>query len=137
MPVINSLKNNNIHRKNIGILADGWVKVLDKYENKCKYLDSIHWYNERTNVGALAAAGWLNKGIAMEEYSSTKTEDEKHGRVDLYLQIKKLVAVCEAKMVSVSISKQAQWLTARKNIKNSINEALKDCKKTFDGKNCS
>lgn len=133
MPIINSISNR--HKKNIEIIADGWVKVLKKYAKMSNHEDSIHWHNERTNIGALSAAVWLNKGVSLEEYSSSKTTDQTHGRVDLYLHLGDFKAVCEAKMYSISISKQAKLQTAIDRINESMDAAKNDCENTFHGGN--
>jgi hypothetical protein len=76
-----------------------WEENLKKYEAKYENEDSIHWYLERTNVGALATAVWMAGGVAIEEYSSKKNGERNYsGRNDLYFHIDNIKAVGEAKL---------------------------------------
>jgi hypothetical protein len=70
-----------------------------EYSNKHKN-DALYWYNERTNVGALAGAIWQQNGMALEEYGAKKGNPESkwQGRVDLFFTIGKINVISECKM---------------------------------------
>lgn len=65
-----------------------WIKVVEEYSMAFKN-DACWWYNERANVGILAAAAWRTAGwLSLEEYSTTKHGEKgvsKNGRSDLYV----------------------------------------------------
>src|ERR1035437_1462141 len=97
MILINSLPEN--HSNSISKILMQWEKNLKTYEEKYEGADSIHWYLERTNIGALASAIWMAGGVAIEEYSSKKVGERNYsGRNDLYFHIDDIKAVGEAKL---------------------------------------
>lgn len=64
--------------------------------------DAPWWYGERASTSQLAAALWLSKGWAMEEYSASRLIEpgrRRMGRGDLILEAGKTKLVCEAKQV--------------------------------------
>lgn len=67
-----------------------WIKTVEYYSDIYED-DACYWYNERANVGILAAATWMTKGWhALEEYSTKKhgetcDDDKRYGRCDLYI----------------------------------------------------
>jgi hypothetical protein len=67
--------------------------------------DCLYWYNERANVGSLAAAIWKQKGFALEEYNSVKgfKNEKRDGRIDLFFSYKtpnkRIDCILEAKML--------------------------------------
>lgn len=84
-------------------VVDGWIEVVQKYSKRFDGEDAIYWYNERPNIGALAAAAWTSGLIAIEEYKNFKGEkqtDKAEGRTDLYIADRngKYDAVIEAKL---------------------------------------
>lgn len=90
------------YSEEIAKIANIWADNMKTYEAKYDSTDSIHWYLERTNIGALASAVWMGGGVAIEEYGSTKGNEEKYtGRNDLYFHIGDIKAVAEAKLVWV------------------------------------
>jgi hypothetical protein len=65
-----------------------WTKVHCIYAEVFKEDDALYWYNERPQVGALAAAAWKANMYALEEYATTKHHPitkKKTGRIDLYI----------------------------------------------------
>ena len=89
-----------------------WAVAITRYADTAK--DAGYYYNERTNIGFLAAGAWLAKYCALEEYpdrkkhlrtggskSATKLPRTNKGtqRVDLYIFSKRNNAVLEAKML--------------------------------------
>lgn len=88
------------YSEEIAKIANIWADNMKTYEEKYDSTDSIHWYLERTNIGALASAVWMGGGVAIEEYGSAKGVEEKYsGRNDLYFHIGDIKAVAEAKLV--------------------------------------
>lgn len=81
-------------------VAEKWEQNLKAYELLYDTTDSVHWYNERTNIGAFASAIWMSGGVAIEEYGSKKEDTGDYtGRNDLYFHINDIKAVAEAKLV--------------------------------------
>jgi hypothetical protein len=65
-----------------------WIKVNRAYANVWRGKDALYWYNERPNVGALAAAAWKSGMYAVEEYAAIKHHPitkKSSGRIDLYV----------------------------------------------------
>jgi hypothetical protein len=98
-----------------------WLRInrdyIEESEN-FQYRDSLYWYNERANIGALAGAMWKCGGFAVEEYSSSKGDGDtaqKNGRVDLYLYSHGKDAICEAKM---------DWIYLCKNQRRNFDETI-------------
>lgn len=101
-------------------LSRGWIIAHDRYVraslSEKKLVDAGWWYNERSNLGMLAAGAWLNKWVALEEFSTRRsqrlepspetTQEVDHqigtmGRADLYVLAVDLdlSAVIEAKQI--------------------------------------
>src|SRR5713226_1261165 len=57
-----------------------WIFVNKDYVHRWDGIDAPWWYNERASVSALAAAAWLAKGIALEEYTTRKTRNINRSR---------------------------------------------------------
>ena len=103
-------------------IGNKWIEISKKYEEKYDSKDSIHWYIERTNVGALATAIWLCGGVAIEEYPTTKEKDgEYKGRCDLFFEIDNLKAICEAKMKWIEIAEKTLLI---EDVVAPINDAI-------------
>ena len=108
-----------------------WANVTECYVNKTGYAG--YYFNERANIGFLAAGAWLSGALALEEYSDTKHHlpkksgaqlgtEKKNGRVDLYIARGKNSATIEAK---------ALWSAPPKTgfprkLESAINDAKKD-----------
>lgn len=108
--------------KTIEKIGNKWFEMSKKYEEKYNSKDSIHWYIERTNVGALASAIWLCGGVAIEEYPTTKEKyGDYKGRCDLFFELDSLKAVCEAKMKWIEITEHTLLI---ENIVSPICDAI-------------
>lgn len=69
-----------------------WVELNKRYCCE-RERDAPYWSSERANTGVLAAAAWMEGGLALEEYPSTKigkTESDEvyeyTGRTDLWIK---------------------------------------------------
>jgi len=84
-----------------------WISVINRLLEEWEDdVDFPWWYNERACVGTFAAAVWLCKGVAFEEYLSEKVKDRAgrareseptKGRTDLYFSFKQKEYIAEAK----------------------------------------
>lgn len=101
-------------------------KNYAEYSNKYKN-DALYWYNERTNVGALAGAIWQQHGMALEEYGAKKESPETkwQGRVDLFFTIKDKDILSECKMQWVRCPFKSDGAIL-KTVETKIKKACKD-----------
>ncbi len=92
--------------------------------------DYPFWYNERANMGSIAAAAWLADGVALEEYSAPKGESR--GRADLWILLDGKQFAFEAKQAWPSIGARArkrpsqdcrEWLEAAKRDARELSES--------------
>jgi len=96
-------------------------EYCDEYQAEC---EAPYWCGERANVSFFAGAVWRCQGKALQEYSSTKDdeeaskEEEYKGRTDLWIAIKKKSFVIEAKLVEPDLA------SSDKQIKQAVQEAL-------------
>jgi hypothetical protein len=73
------------------------------------------WYNERTNIGFLAAAAWRHKGsVALEEYSKIKSK--KNGRADLFIGMR-----ANGRLIKLAFEAKQVWAGGLKWMKNQLN----------------
>lgn len=86
-------------------LLDHWHSALNQYMDLMEGDDLPQWYNERSHVGFLAAAVWKMGGVALEEYSTFRQQnntsaaaDSTPGRCDLYFNLENLDCVVESKV---------------------------------------
>ncbi len=94
-----------------------WTQLVVKYSEHWP-ADPCYWYNERANIGVLAAAAWqYDHWISIEEYSTKKIRKipsnrrdgaNFSGRCDLFLASKngRSQFACEAKQAVQSISNE-------------------------------
>ena len=116
-------KINNDELSHWSALLKEWVTTIINYCDFMKDDDGPHdapyYYNERANIGILAASAWKKGWIALEEFPAAKKE--KKGRGDLYIHPKQLERgeYIEAKLAWTRYDE-------KKNIwnLNSINSAL-------------
>ncbi|SRR5260221_9164396 len=74
-----------------------WIQVNKEYVLRSGGKDAPWWYNERASLSPVAAAAWLAKGIALEEYLTDKHKISRkgkrkrtdRGRCDLYFSVKR------------------------------------------------
>jgi hypothetical protein len=123
------IKNNKIQW--LKPILEQWLRVHRDYieANDCD--DSLFWYNERANVGALAGAIWRSGGYALEEFGTTKGKDEEasNGRVDLFFQYAGRESVAEAKQSWVYLAHNSRR-DFRKLIDKTIKKAQDDITRT-------
>lgn len=91
-------KRNNKFSKIIIALGRSFIRCQRDYANcftENERVDDVgYFYNERTNIGFLAAAAWRKRGwVALEEYRYDKAHRDKSkkiskGRADLYIYTK-------------------------------------------------
>jgi len=89
----------------------------------------MYWYNERTNVGTLAAALSIEGHHALEEFRTTKSHSHKKlwvGRADLYFISGRTQYLAEAKHIWVPISRRSKERTWLRNINKALTIARKD-----------
>ena len=60
------IKNINSGRiRSLNGILNIWPDILDKYIKYNESQDNPWWYNERSTLSTLAAAGWACNGIAI------------------------------------------------------------------------
>ncbi len=77
-----------------------WIDGVEAYCSHYGGQDAPYWYNERANVGLVAAAAWRSGGLALEEYPQNKASRPGgtwQGRADLWLSVETHEFVIEAK----------------------------------------
>lgn len=105
-----------------------WTKVNLTYSN-AETDDALYWYNERPNIGALAAGAWKANMYAVEEYTAMKQDritGKRSGRIDLYLASDETSACVEAKQCWVAPGTHTATLKAK------MASAVRDAKKDHD-----
>jgi len=91
------------------------------------------WYNERANLGMLAAAVWKSNGIAFEEFTSPKRHfrgtrrSTYTGRNDLYINLRGREFIVEAK--NTFLSAFPRNARARDYVQDKLLQASRDVKK--------
>jgi len=116
-----------------------WIFVNNDYVRRCHGNDAPWWYIERASISTVAAAAWLAKGIALEEYTTSKTRNinrsrsvvSDRGRCDLFISVKDRHRtdrdlIVEAKIRWPSLTSGA----FRKRIKDGLIAACKDVRLT-------
>jgi len=83
-------------------LVKAWGDVLNRYLQREKGYDLPHWNTEPSLNGFLAAAVWIANGVALEEYSTERLDEDQKtttgkGLLDLYFHLEDLDCVVEAK----------------------------------------
>jgi hypothetical protein len=91
--------------KSLKPVLERLVKVHKRFIEVCGDDYWPYWYGERPQIGLLATAVWLKKGVALEEHSTKKRKERKlkRGRNDLYISIDKIQFECEAKRVRLNL----------------------------------
>ena len=96
-------------------LLTSWKEVIKEYAERSPD-DCAYWYGERPQVGFLSVAAWRlkdekgNKGVALEEWGTTKGshEESSYGRNDLWIGWGKKGFSIEAKHCWCSINKSEE-----------------------------
>ena len=96
--------------KGLTPIVERWMDLIEEYSSKMKNKDALYWYNERATLSTFAGAIWLSRGIALEEFSSTKIKSTrgkstktKSGRTDLWFYFNGKEYIVEAKQISPSM----------------------------------
>jgi hypothetical protein len=109
-------------------LLEEWILSIERF---CRITDgdAPYWYNERANIGILAAAAWRCGRIALEEFQHHKIDasldDEqldqeqntRYGRCDLWISDDRKAEIIEAKF---------RWLNM---LSNKMDELAGSCLK--------
>ena len=115
-----------------------WIFVNNDYVRRWDGWDAPWWYTERASVSTIAAAAWLAKGIALEEYTTSKTRNinrsrvvSGRGRCDLFVSVRDRRGedrdlIVEAKICWPSLTSGA----FRKRIKDGLVVACNDARRT-------
>ena len=127
------IKIRNRKLKWIEPILKQWLRVHRDYieANNCE--DSLYWYNERANVGALAGAIWRSGGYALEEFGAMKGkgDDASKGRVDLFFQYAGRSSAVEAKQAWVYLAENSRK-DFRSLIDKTVENARADIARTQD-----
>jgi hypothetical protein len=126
--------NKDSEINNIEIFAPiikNWRMVIDRYIKIHGNEDNPYWWNERANIGLLAAAAYATEGFcSLEEYQYEKGKSEEEqsvtktvyaGRNDLYIANKDNEFYFEAKVCWPLIDDLKA--TAQKKFKEAMNSA--------------
>lgn len=121
---LNNIKSGILHE-----IFDSWCDINYEYITAHNFCDSMYWYNERASVGSLAGAIWRTGGLALEEFSANKSNDENKemGRIDLYFTQNDICFIAEAKQKFISLSDNINFYAI---LKNKLDEAIDDTKRT-------
>lgn len=110
---------------------DEWLEINCRYADVAKGQDTLYWYNERANIGALAGAAWKAGICAIEEYAALKkpksATSKGSGRIDLYLTDESQDAIVEAKICWVAPGTEPMKLRVK------MREACADARRDHDG----
>ena len=112
-------------------VLEQWLRVHRDYIEEAGFSDSLYWYTERTNIGALAGAVWRCGGYAVEEYGALKGKDahESSGRVDLFFMLSEHEVVIEAKQCWMYLATNARR-DFQLAISKRLEEAVSDIRRT-------
>ena len=120
------------------------LKLLEPVFNKLKSVhldyirgesgnDNLYGYKERPHIGLLAAAIWLSRGTALEEFGASKKNcKNKQGRCDLWIRYNKAVFECEAKRIWLNLKKNTDDL--RQKLDKKLTSTVKEVKRLEKGK---
>jgi len=132
-PFDNSRRNSG---KLMSILFQKMKPIIERYINHTDG-DLPFFYNERANVGLLAAAAWAAGAACIEEYRTNKSHSSDikkkvYGRGDLYISFGEEVLLIEAKNNWIFLKSRRS--TIESQFSKSIEKAIKDAQRaTEDG----
>jgi|WetSurMetagenome_2_1015567.scaffolds.fasta_scaffold447464_2 hypothetical protein len=108
-------------------VLEKWIEINQKYVNEFENKDTLYWYNERANVGTLAAAIWKSNGMAIEEYNDEKRlgGEKWQGRVDLFYKYNEKEIISEAKILWLDYPTELNYINAIKYQLQSANDATR------------
>jgi hypothetical protein len=113
--------------RGISNLLGKWIEVIKDYDKAMAI--PCYVYNERANVGILAAAAWkLPNWVALEEYATKKirsSKEKSHGRGDLSVAHKGNEFAIEAKQAWPTLGTRATtaWGKIEKQLKAAFHAA--------------
>lgn len=121
------VKNHNNKFRKLRPIFEEWLKINRDYIELTESNDNLYWYNERTNISAIAGAVWRRGGFAKEEFASEKghKSERKMGRVDLYFHFQGLDVICEAKHLFLYLP-EVNRKCLKTKIENNLNAAFDD-----------
>lgn len=129
------------HHPHWEVLLVEWMATMQKYHLVAN--DLPYWYNERANVGILAAAAWRCGYVALEEYADNKRnkksetdndeERDRLGRVDLWIGRPDDASgeLIEAKLRWLNIGTAS---TSKSELQAGLNIAIDDARRSKTGK---
>lgn len=119
------------NKRNLGhwdALLEEWILSIERF-SRISHGDVPYWYNERANIGVLAAAAWRCGRIALEEFQYEKidvssngeadetTQKKWNGRCDLWISNDRSEEIVEAKF---------KWLNMRSEKMNKFSISCLD-----------
>jgi hypothetical protein len=116
-----------------GPLLEEWLLAIERFCRVTKGNDAPYWYNERANLGTLAAAAWRCGRIALEEFQYQKGYKNKPkwlGRADLWIASDDHEELIEAKFSWCSLKSKNGVAVKAAEV---LDTALPDAKKTRGG----
>jgi len=121
--------------QNFEPILERWIQLVGKATEawyRDEEPDCPWWYGERSSVGLLAAAAWMEEGEALEAYPEEKGEGNEAypGRTDLYISHRSDEYVFEAKQLWLDLSKPNEQLI--KATESKLESALKDVRKNTE-----
>ncbi|KJG31198.1 hypothetical protein C0W92_09375 [Photobacterium angustum] len=117
--------------KKLKPVFEEWLKLNRDYIELTESNDNLYWYNERSNISAIAGAVWRRGGFAQEEFSSDKGSfsERKRGRIDLYFHFQEQDVLCEAKHLFLYLPENNRKCLKTK-IESNLNLAFDDLETT-------
>lgn len=96
-------------RAHIGAILETWIDLQHRFYESVGHV--AYCYNERANVGLLAAAAWHCNHLAIEEFTTRKGNGWRGpGRVDLFVQIGRCDLCIEAKTIQLRAPQtEVEW----------------------------
>ena len=118
-----------------GVLEE-WILAIEKYA-RMSGGEAPYWYNERANIGLLAAAAWRTGGVALEEFQHEKSEPKisedgetvetmtRNGRCDLWICLGTKSERIEAKFRWLNMASDRIAEFAEESLNKALNDASK------------
>ncbi|MBT0664510.1 hypothetical protein KI809_09380 [Geobacter pelophilus] len=142
--IANYVIKNNKKMGHWSALLEEWILSIERFSRIAKG-DVPYWYNERANVGVLAAAAWRCGRIALEEFqhekaidvSSDKESDRttgksKNGRCDLWICDDRSEEIIEAKFKWLNMCSEKMDDFAKSCLDAAVDDAIKTYKARND-----
>ena len=110
-----------------------WLLAVERYCRVTEGEDAPYAYNERANVGLLAAAAWRCGRVALEEFQfekGAKYRPKWAGRADLWMASEDTEEFVEAKFCWVSLQKRREIAEV---VGPAMQAAVKDAKASTGG----